>query len=304
MECDFLDVHGNKQFILKNADLLFNAKGEIIGGIESFVDQSEKVKMTKELQEAKNKAEESDRLKTAFLANISHEIRTPLNAIIGFSELIADSENEHDAKQGFFEIIKSGSDQLLSILDKIMQLSLIEGGDVKIDHKVFDLNILVKGILQQHKTNISSKKLKLSLVQPEELSLNSDSTRISLIIDNLMENAVKFTDEGEIGFGYEANNDSVMFFISDTGCGIPANIGDKIFERFYRVKDPAHLTPGSGLGLPISKALVEALGGKIWYESEENKGTCFYFKIPNLYIKESINPITYSVLHMPSNQFG
>lgn len=279
-QCDLIDFYGNRKYILKNADLLYNESGEVIGGIESFVDQSEVVKITNDLVLAKEKAEESDRLKTAFLANISHEIRTPLNAIIGFSDLVIDPETDENDKKDFVNIIKTGSDQLLSILSNVLQLSLIEAGQVTLDLQTFELEPLLQEMHAIWLGEFEEKGINLELDSHESLEMFSDRSRISLVLSNLLENAEKFTDSGKIEFGYRQNGTNVLFYVSDTGKGIPESYGDKVFERFYRISDPAHFTRGSGLGLPISKANIEALGGSIWHEPNGERGTTFFFEIP------------------------
>jgi len=279
-ECDLINFKGDRKYILKNADLLHNERGEVIGGIESFVDQSEIVQITKDLVLAKENAEESDKLKSAFLANISHEIRTPLNAIIGFTDLVIDPDTEDSDKKDYTNIIKTGSDQLLSILNNILQLSLIEAGQVALDIQEFEVSSLFQEMHAMWLGSIEDNGIILELDSNESIIMTSDRSRLGLVINNLLENAEKFTKSGKINFGYRQNGNKVLFFVSDTGKGIPESIGDKVFERFYRISDPAHITRGSGLGLPISKANIEALGGAIWHEPNEKHGTTFFFEIP------------------------
>jgi len=279
-ECDLIDFSGNKKHILKNTDLLYNERGEIIGGIESFVDQSEIVQITRDLVLAKEKAEESDRLKTAFLANISHEIRTPLNAIIGFTDLVIDPDTKENDKKDFANIIKTGCDQLLSILGNVLQLSLIEAGHITLDIKAFNLKPLLQEMHAIWISGLQEKGISLELKYYDSIEIFSDRSRLSLVLGNLLENAGKFTNSGKIEFGYRQNGPNILFFVSDTGKGIPESDKEKVFERFYRVSDSAHITIGSGLGLSISKAIIEALGGSIWHEPNEQCGTTFFFEIP------------------------
>lgn len=279
-ECDLIDAFGVRKYILKNADLLIDEKGEVIGGIESFVDQSDKIQMTKDLIHALEKAEESDRLKSAFLANISHEIRTPLNAIIGFTDLVIDPETPVEERKEFASIIKTGTDQLLSILGNVLQLSLIESGTISLDAQDFDLRMLANELLLIFGGDHLSSGVALELEHADPLIMHSDRNRIAFVLTNLLENAEKFTASGKVSFGYRAYGDLVLLYVSDTGRGIPESIGDRIFERFFRVNDPAHVTRGSGLGLPITKAIVEAMGGSIWFDDNEPRGTTFFVEIP------------------------
>lgn len=279
-DCDLLTKGGVRKSILKNADLLYNEKGEVIGGIESFIDQSEKIKMTEELVFAKEKAEESDRLKSAFLANISHEIRTPLNAIIGFTDLVIDPDTEEKDKQDFTNIIKTGCDQLLSILGNVLQISLIEANQISLDLQKFKLDSLMQELMVIWQSKTNKEELQIIMVKSQSVDITSDRSRLALVLNNLIDNANKFTHKGEISFGYRMNSPNILFYVSDTGKGIPKSVNSKVFDRFYRVNDSAHVTRGAGLGLPISKAIINALGGSIWHEPNGEQGTTFFFEIP------------------------
>lgn len=280
IDCDLLTADGVRIHLLKNTDHLYNEKGEIIGGIESFVDQTEKIQITEDLVIAKEKAEESDRLKSAFLANISHEIRTPLNAIIGFTELIIDPLTSESDKLDYSNIINTGSDQLLSILENILQISLIEANQVSMQIEKFALKELMQEMLVIWQTKAKNKGIKLSLNTKGKAEIVSDRSSLAIVMNNLLENANKFTEDGEVTFGYRFNDPNVLIYISDTGKGIPKSVGEKVFDRFYRVNDSAHITRGAGLGLPISKAIIETLGGTIWHEPNEKKGTTFFLELP------------------------
>ena len=238
---------------------------------------------------AKENAEESDRLKSAFLANMSHEIRTPLNSIIGFSELLSDSELVDEIRQNYVELIQHGGEQLLRIIGDILDISKIESNQMKIIHTQIDLSKLMKKCYfsgDRYLENQQKKHIELKLKIPEEfenITIVSDPIRLCQILDNLLTNAIKNTDKGSIEFGIEGITsvegvDMIHFYVKDTGIGIDEEDFDLIFMRFGRVSNN-RIQRGNGIGLCISKALVEMLGGKIWLESQVSKGSTFHFNI-------------------------
>ncbi len=256
---------------------------------------------TAELVIAKNRAEESDRLKTAFLANMSHEIRTPLNAIMGFSGLLTPDLKE-EILNNYINIINNSGAQLLGIINDIIDIAKIEVGQIKIENSECNLNSILKELITSKKQKfleekIENKEIKLSLDNDDEnFTILTDSIRFKQIIINLVNNAIKFTEKGEIKFGYympgNTNNKKVhenelLFFVKDTGIGINKDQQEIIFERFRQLENS--LTKrygGTGLGLAISKSLVNKLGGRIWVESEPEKGSVFYFTLPYLIQEE------------------
>lgn len=279
-ECDLIDANGEKKYIVKNADLLRDENGKVVGGIESFLDQSDKVKMTRDLIRAKEKAEESDRMKSSFLENISHEIRTPLNAIIGFTDLIIDPDIPDEEKKEFLHTIQTGTEQLLEILDKVLQFSLIESGDIEIHPEHFSIGEVIHSLEEYFKAQYHKKPISFTLDIDKDCSLFSDKAKVRTIIGNLLENAYKFCDEGEIKCGFRIYGNHCLIFVSDTGSGIPDEYKERIFKRFERIKDEAHFNSGTGLGLAICKAFTESLGGEIWHERNSPKGSIFFVKIP------------------------
>lgn len=239
---------------------------------------------TIELVKALDKAQESDRLKTAFLNNISHEIRTPMNAIMGFTSLIKDETTNELEKEKYIDIIFQSSNQLLSIITDIINISKIETQDQYINNKQFNLNELLLTLYNQFNIEINKKDIifKYSFEFADvDSNINSDEIKIIEILSNLISNAIKFTEKGAITFGYITKNNFIEFFVEDTGIGIIKEDHKLIFERFRQVESnsPA-IYGGTGLGLSISKAYVELLGGKIWLNSEINVGSCFKFTIP------------------------
>lgn len=256
-----------------------NEGNEIIGGLLRFEDITEKLKIDKLLQEAKEKAEESSRLKSAFLANMSHEIRTPLNAIVGFSEMISQTDAEED-KQEFMKIISSNNELLLQLIDDILDLSKIEAGTMEFTFAPTDINEVMDGICRQMQEKNSSPDVEILFEEKaEECVITTDRIRLSQVIINFTNNAMKFTREGSIRMGYRIDEatDEIYFYVKDTGIGIPADKVDEVFERFVKLNSFAK---GTGLGLAICRVIVERFGGVIGVESKEGEGSCFWFKIP------------------------
>jgi len=233
---------------------------------------------------AKVKAEESDQLKSAFLANMSHEIRTPMNAIIGFSEFLLQPELTKAELDRFVHIICASSHQLLSVISDIVDISKIQAGQFSVESKTVDINKLMNELLLTYKKVGGTKKLKLQLFtdRPDSLvQIKTDGNRIKQIFCNLLNNAIKFTKEGEIEFGYKTKANFIEFYVKDHGIGIAPKDQSIVFEHFTQVKAVnGELNGGNGLGLSISKALVEKLGGTIHVDSELGVGSCFVFTIP------------------------
>ena len=281
----------------KNGDLydeeitispIFNQNKTITHFIGTGVDITRRKLAEKELIEAKNKAEESDRLKSAFLDNMSHEVRTPLNSIIGFSELLADPFFE-DQKNEFIQSIITSGNNLLGVISDIMDISKMESGEIKIRNSQINVQKFISIVKEQFAFQVECKKLELNLNYPdkvEETVVFADSERLKQIFNNLMSNAIKFTKIGSIEIGYQPKGEMVEFYVKDTGIGIPVEYHDKIFESFRQVEaGNSHKYGGNGLGLAISNNLVELMGGKIWLESDpdsnrEGKGSVFYFTLP------------------------
>lgn len=240
---------------------------------------------------AKNKAEESDKLKSAFLANMSHEIRTPMNAIIGFSEFLLQPELSKDKLEKYVHIIIASSQQLLSIINDIIDISKIESGQLYIESELVNVNKLMDEIFVSYKRLVDLKQLKLICQVPNPnklIQVKTDGSRIRQVICNLLNNAIKFTNEGEIRFGYTIQENFIEFYVEDSGIGIAPENLSLIFNRFRQVNATnKQLNEGNGLGLSISKALVEKLGGTISVNSKPGIGSSFVFTIP--YENEILN---------------
>jgi signal transduction histidine kinase len=240
----------------------------------------------RELELARDKAEESDRLKSAFLANMSHEIRTPLNSIIGFSELITDPYFDHEQHLEFAGLINQSGKNLLSVLTNIMDISKIEAGQLELKMTRFSITSVLLTVQREYLLSAKNRGIDLvlnSLGTEREVFIISDEAKFRQILVNLIDNSMKFTSEGFIELGVTKNENKIEIWVKDTGIGIPKDHHDKIFERFRQVETSnTRKYGGNGLGLAISKGLVEMLGGEIWLESEQGKGTSFYFSLPIL----------------------
>lgn len=253
-------------------------------------------KRTIELVEAKNKAEQSDKLKSAFLASMSHEIRTPMNAIIGFSQILEDAEDDEERTE-CIELIKSNGNHLLALIDDIMDISKIEAGVFELHESEFSLNELMNEIYKvlEINENVKSKGLKIfvkNALSGSDSIIVADQKRLKQILINLASNAAKFTDKGFIEMGYRLHINELYFYVKDTGRGIELDKQAFIFERFMQVienHEPEH--EGSGLGLAISKSLIKLFNGDLWVESEIGKGSIFYFNLP--FIKGSASTLTF-----------
>lgn len=257
----------------------YHSKPAIMGTI---IDITEQTLAREELINAKERAEKSDQLKTAFLHNISHEIRTPLNAIMGFTELLRNSNYDDAKRKHLTGIILSSADQLLDIVDDILAISRVDAGLESINNAEVNINELCKKLYLQYKSKAPHNvEFTLNPGLPEiKAFINTDKTKLFHILNNLLSNAFKFTVNGAVEFGYTVTPD-LAFYVKDTGIGIPQNFMNEIFERFRQVDNTERRRyGGSGLGLSIAKAYAELLGGKIWATSEEGKGSVFYFTIP------------------------
>jgi hypothetical protein len=249
-------------------------------------DITSRKKAEEELIASKEKAEESDRLKTAFLHNVSHEIRTPMNAIIGFSSLLKDFDLSDQEKNQYIEIIFQSGGQLLSIINDIVDIANVESGQARVKLADFNLNSALKSLNEQFSMNCKQKNINLNLslpVKDEESFIKSDNTKLIQILSNLINNAIKFTKDGRINFGYNIRGKFLEFFVEDTGIGISYEHQLRIFDRFYQVDSAvSRQYSGTGLGLSICKGYVELLGGVIEVKSESGEGTKFIFSIPYL----------------------
>ena len=299
IEYRFKHHDGSVAWVIGKATPQKDEHGVTIGYIGTLSEITERKLMELDLIAAKEKAEENDRLKTAFLHNISHEIRTPMNAIVGFSDLLLETNLDYEKYKNYVDIINKSSNQLLSIISDIISISTIEAGQEKVHEKSIDLNSLIVSIHQQFNLVVKNKSVEFrykALAPDEDAMIVSDEIKLIEILSNLVNNAFKFTDKGSVEFGYCIKNNEIEFMVKDTGIGIPESKFESIFKRFFQVETDSDRTyGGSGLGLSISKAYVEMLGGKIWVNSQVNSGSTFYFTIP--YKKAIATKIADAAIH-------
>lgn len=290
----------------KNGNLLILDKQKIMVESEDFSpiivsiewDITQLELMRRELIESKEKAETSDKLKSAFLANMSHEIRTPLNAIVGFSRIISESDNAEERRE-YYEIVDANNERLLQLINEILDLSKIESGIVEFTYGPVRLHTLCKEIHDAHVFRCP-QGVELRFDSPDEaLSIHSDKNRIFQVFSNLIGNAFKFTTEGSVSYGYKQEGERVVFYVKDTGLGIePEKLG-RVFQRFAKLNNFAQ---GTGLGLSICKTIIERLGGEIAVSSEVGTGTTFTFWLPLENVIQDTETGTNS--HLPSEAVG
>lgn len=227
----------------------------------------------------------NDQLKFAFLRNIFHEIRTPLNAIIGFSTLLGEHFKDDETAKEYIGMLIGSSERLLDTMDKIVEASLLQSGRVTVKKDKVNITGLTRDIYSKLRPQTAQKGLKLTLRPPfanEDIYIITDRYKVSQVLQNLVENAIKFTVTGEVEFGYTMSGSYLNFFVHDTGIGIPVDLKEKVFDVFFQADSgPSRLYGGTGLGLSISKAYVEMLGGKIWFTSDNGHGTTFWFTVPD-----------------------
>jgi hypothetical protein len=272
------------RWFLVNGIPVKDKNNEIDEIIISFIDITERKLSELELFKAKERAEQSDRLKTAFLANMSHEIRTPMNGILGFTSLLKERRLGGEEQAEFIRLIEKSGVRMLNIINDIIDISKIESGQMDLLIMETDIIEQIEFIYAFFRPEIENKGIKMvlkNLLPAGECIIKTDREKIYAILTNLVKNAVKFTKAGIIELGCEIKGENLEFFVKDTGVGIPKDRQQAIFERFIKA-DAADLRAfqGAGLGLSISKAYVEMLGGEIWVESETDKGSAFYFTIP------------------------
>lgn len=246
------------------------------------------IKQKEELKEAKDRAERADKLKTQFLANMSHEIRTPMNGIIGFSELLKDVNIEHSQRMEYLTIIQNSGERMMSLINDLINISKLESGQEDVSESTVSLKNVCENVYSFFKPEAQKKGLNIiftNSAEEKDTLVSTDREKLYGIINNLVKNAVKYSKEGSIEFGYTVKEDySIQFFVKDEGIGISSDIQSRIFDRF--VQGEATLNKnyeGVGLGLAIAKAYVTILGGDIWVESEQGKGSIFFFTLPYKY---------------------
>ena len=276
LRLDLLNTGVYKWVDLKGVAQEFDERGKVTKVLGFIADIQKRRDDEQALIEAKQRAEESDRLKSAFLANVSHEIRTPLNAIVGFSEVIAHTESECEREE-YLDIVKANSNLLLHLINDILDLSRIESGKIEFIDENIQMDELCEELRQMHQMRIKND-VKIIFERPAaSLTIVSDSHRLRQLYSNLISNAIKYTEKGAITFGYKLKGDMMEGYVRDSGSGIPAEKLNNVFGRFEKLD---LLKQGFGLGLSICKSILDKMGGEIWVESELGVGSCFYFLIP------------------------
>lgn len=288
----YLDVENHAMFIANEFFLLASSVLAVFGAYQFRMYKSKVWEQHQIIKEesrlhlvAKKKAEETDRLKTAFLANMSHEIRTPLNAIVGFSHMVGDTDLEEEERDSYMSIIDNNADQLVNIISDIVDIAKIEGDQMQISYEDVNVNDCIRNceqnarlILEQQKPNVEL----FSILSEQELTVRADGFRMAQVFNNLLGNAVKFTQQGYIEFGFERiDTDKVVLFVKDTGIGIDAAGQEKVFKEFTQEDETiATRFGGTGLGLTITKRLLNLMDGDILIDSEKDVGTVIRFTLP------------------------
>jgi len=270
------------------------AKEEFAAFLRDITDQETK---RIELEKAYLKAAENDKLKSAFLANMSHEVRTPMNAILGFTSLLEDDTVSAEDKKTCLKQIKASGNRLLTIISDIVDISKIDANQQKLKLEILDLNQLLDELLKQYVILNTNANIVLKInkgSKSDSLTILADETRLNQILSNLIENALKFTQKGEVIFGYTIEHNHIQFYVRDTGVGIKKENQKLVFERFGQIENKTNIkVSGTGLGIPIAKGLVELFGGTIWVESKPKKGSTFYFTIPYKQTPEETTNLKY-----------
>ncbi|MCV9387027.1 sensor histidine kinase [Reichenbachiella ulvae] len=290
LEVKTIRKDGSNGWMWTHGEPVYDSKINIIGLWGAVQDITDRKKIEIELKEAKDKAEESDQLKSAFLANMSHEIRTPMNAVLGFAKLLQKDSQDAVKREKYLELIDKGGQRLLNLISDILDISKIDSRQIKIRLANCNINELLDDLKAQFSITINPnvKLITKKGLSIRECVIKTDKTRLTQILSNLIENAIKFTQKGEVEIGYELKANMLQFYVKDTGHGIDAKDHELIFDRFGQARQEHTFVKGTGLGLSIVKGLVELLGGTIWVESKIKKGATFFFTIPYSVIRPLI----------------
>lgn len=293
---DITERKKNEMQLLRNNEKIAAQNEEFQQINEEFQQLNEELNHANfELIGAKEKAEESDRLKSAFLANMSHEIRTPMNGILGFADLLKEPDLSGDERQEYISIIEKSGLRMLNIINDLIDISKVESGQMEIIYSEININEQIEYIYNFFKPEVHKKGMELLFqlgLKDEKAVIRTDREKLYAVLTNLVKNAIKYSDTGTIELGYSLKDKFLVYYIKDTGIGIPESKKDAIFNRFIQADiTDKRAFQGAGLGLAISKSYVEMLGGHIWVESIERKGSTFYFTIPYNVINDEQNSL-------------
>ena len=278
LRLDLLNTGVYKWVDLKGVAQEFDERGKVTKVLGFIANIQKRRDDEQALIEAKQRAEESDRLKSAFLANVSHEIRTPLNAIVGFSNVLAYTDDENE-RQEYIKIIENNNTLLLQLIGDILDLSKIEAGVFEFVYSKINLNVLLIEVIRAARLRLKNDSVVVEFVEClPECVIYSDANRLMQVMNNLITNAIKFTFKGSIRIGHRLREDEALYFyVSDTGCGIPTDKQKEVFGRFVKLNS---FQQGTGLGLSICESIVTRLGGQIGVISEVGQGSTFWFTLP------------------------
>lgn len=285
------DCNQDGNYIHVLAKPLLDSKGNVMGVICKKEDVTSQKQAELEMKEAKEKAEESDRLKSAFLANMSHEIRTPLNAIVGFSGLLAVTETDEE-KQEYTNIINTNNDLLLQLINDILDLAKIEAGTLDFTYSDVNLNRVLSDIEQTSRIKVRTGVRLAFTDRLPHCVIHTDKNRLSQVFTNFINNAIKFTEEGSITFGYRHIENQLYFYVSDTGCGMSPEGRESVFNRFVKLNT---FVQGTGLGLSICEMIVKKMEGEIGVDSTLGEGSTFWFKLPDTILRSDTDYIDTAV---------
>ncbi len=302
--------NGEQIIVFMNAAPAYDKNGKVIGSMSTCKDITQNKKAEQELIKAKERAEESDRLKSAFLANMSHEIRTPMNGILGFAGLLKKPNLSGQEQMEFVEIIEKSGIRMLNIINDIVDISKIEAGLMEIRLTKTNINESLNEIYRFFKPEIETKGMKCNLnnsLSEQNAIVKTDNEKLMAILTNLVKNSIKYSHFGSIEIGCQlkdtSNNTELEFYVKDTGIGIPKERHEAIFDRFVQADiEDKHAFQGAGLGLSITKAYVEMLGGQLRLESEVGKGSTFYFTLPYKPVNASNISIAKPNVEMPKKE--
>lgn len=296
---------GGILFVIVNATAVYNKSGEFSGSFAFLTDISDLKHVENDLRNSKEKAEESNRLKTAFLQNVSHEIRTPMNGILGFADLLREANLTGKEQSEYIDVIERSGNRMLNTINDLMDISRIESGQVELSLSDIALSDIIKDLCTFFKPEVQKKGLEFSfnsISSLEGIVINTDYKKLYEILANLIKNAIKYTKTGKIEFKCQKNKEIVEFYVKDTGIGIQKNKIESIFDRFVQADiGERKAYEGSGLGLAIAKSYVEMLGGRIWVESDIGVGSTFFVSIP--IVKYNLN-LEKNILNFSDNDYG